>query len=148
MLKNLKKLHSLNEQRRHINKIIESLYEPLLVDKNFITDIWNMCDKDNADLSPTEKRQVFLTVIALFYSPQKLAGGKFTKSVMRAICETTGTDGTLISHNSESLIFLYERYKAHRERVDALNGKIMDVLVEKGLVKRDVLLGYLSMFLT
>jgi len=147
MFKNIKQLTSLNEQRKHINKVVRHLYKPLLIEESFIQDIWDICNEEYPYIQPTERKQVFLTIVLLYYSPQKLAGGKISKSVMRAICNVTQSRQSLISHNSENLIFLYERYQKYREMVDRVNSLVMDRLEESELVNKDVLLKYLALYL-
>lgn len=147
MFKNIKQLTSLNEQRKFINKQLRHLYKPLLIEESFIQDIWDICNEEYSYVQPTVKKQIFLTVVLLYYSPQKLAGGKISKSVMRTICNVTQSRQSLISHNSENLIFLYDSYRNYREMVDRVNSLVMDRLEENKLISREKLLEYLAKYL-
>lgn len=138
MFENLDIIKDLERQRLEITKIETQMCEPLLSDVSHIPLIWDEVKKQNLK-NKIEERQIFIMLVLLFYSPKKLVvGSKIRKRVMAALCKATGCKQSLLSHNSENLIFIYQRYNSFHEKFEKLTKDVVEALVLKGIDRHKI----------
>lgn len=144
MFENLELIRKIEEQRLRFQEIKRETFAPLLRDPKYISQIYGYSGMLKG-VTKTERRQAFILTTLLFYSPEKVIGGKINKSVMRTLCEVTGCGVSLISHNAQNLLFFCNHYTNFRDAVQMLIDETCVMLLAEGM-DRDEVFAYLDKF--
>ncbi|MBQ0074620.1 MAG: hypothetical protein KBT34_10545 [Prevotella sp.] len=133
MFENLDLIRDLERQREQIAKIEAHICEPLLSELSYIQTIWDTI-KAYGHKDKTEERMFFIFITLLFYAPKKLVvGARLCKRLMNELCKLTKCRQSLLSHNSENLMFYYQKYNLFHDNVDILLDKVTSSLVTAGV---------------
>lgn len=137
------KIIRLQNIRTEISKLSEEekrLITPLFTDKNLIpvihdifAEITNEMNQENVD--SVIQRKKFIFIIMYMFSPNALAGGKMRKGIRDEISKVTRCSTTLISHNCEDIVFIYNFYDDFRKDVEIIYKEIINRLLNRGLIK-------------
>lgn len=132
MFENLEILVKMQEQKDRFVEIKKRVLTPLLTDLSYIEKLYTISGELKG-MTKTERRQVFIFVILLFYSPEKIIGGKTNQSVMAEFCRVTECTISLISHNSQNLLFYCNHYDNFRKAVQRLINDMCVMLMADGM---------------
>lgn len=137
----ISELKTIREQKSRLSEIEQELSVPLLNDLSHILIIYEwFCDiQGNRNLPGRNEnvhiRKKFIFLILFIYSPSTLAGGRMPVGLRDAIAETLGLkDITFISHNVETVVFMYQNYRDFRRDIEYLYTEIINRLKLKGLI--------------
>ena len=142
MFSEISELKSIREQKSRISERERELSAPILQDVELIKTIWAWFREiqDERDCPSrsggTQQRKMFIFIILFLYSPSVLAGGRIPNGLRESIAMAIDwKDRTFISHNIESVVFLYQNYKDFRSDIDYLYIEIESRLRGQGLIK-------------
>lgn len=123
----ISELKEIRTQKSHLSERENELSKPILEDLNMIPTLYEWFAEilPNARIESVTHRKKFLFVVSFLYSPSALAGGKRKMGLRDKLSEVTGVPGSLISHNLENVVFMYQRYKNYRKEIDHIYTEIM-----------------------
>lgn len=134
-------LKSIREQKSRLSERENELSAPLLTDLSVIIEIYNWfyeiqgnrnCPGRNESV---HLRKKFIFIILFLYAPSVLAGGRMPIGLRDAIADAVKlSDITFISHNVETVVFMYQNYKDFRQDIDYLYIEILNRLKVNGLI--------------
>lgn len=133
-------LKSIREQKSRLSERERELSEPILHDYSLIEEIYGWFKEilSNLDMppcidSPTQRKK-FIFIILFLYSPSTLAGGRISSKIREELSKVTSCHPSYISHNIESVLFLFQKYKDFRQDIEHLYIEILNRLKIKGLL--------------
>ena len=110
-----------------------SLSEPLLYDRNLISDLYKLfkeaLNKRGCLLraESVTQRKKFIFIVLYLYAPSVLAGGKMPKGLREDICKALDFHSvSTISDNCSDIVFLYQNYSTFSSDVKYLFKEIMN----------------------
>ena len=134
-------LKSIREQKSRLSERENELSEPMLTDLSALPEIYNwFCEiQGNRDCPGRNEtvhlRKKFIFIILFLYAPSVLAGGRMPIGLRNAIADAVKlSDITFISHNVETVVFMYQNYKEFRQDIDYIYIEIINRLKFKGLI--------------
>lgn len=134
-------LKSIREQKSRLSEREQELSAPLLTDLSAVVEIYDwFCEiQGNRDCPGRNEsahlRKKFIFIILFLYAPSVLAGGRMPIGLRDAIADAVKlSDITFISHNVETVVFMYQNYKEFRQDIDYLYTEILYRLKIKGLI--------------
>lgn len=137
----ISELKSIREQKSRLSERENELSVPMLTDLSVITEIYDLfCEiQGNRDCSGRNEsahiRKKFIFIILFLYAPSVLAGGRMPIGLRNAIADAVKiSDITFISHNVETVVFMYQNYKDFRQDISYLYTEILNRLKFKGLI--------------
>ena len=137
----ISELKSIREQKSRLSEREYELSAPILDDLELIPVIYKwFCEiHGERDCSGRNEsvhlRKKFIFIILFLYSPSVLAGGRMPMGLRDAIAEAVKlSDITFISHNVETVVFMYQNYKEFRQNIEYLYTEIINRLKIKGLI--------------
>ena len=134
-------LKSIREQKSRLSEREQELSVPLLTDLSTVVEIYDwFCEiQGNRDCPGRNEsahlRKKFIFIILFLYAPSVLAGGRMPIGLRDAIADAVKlSDITFISHNVETVFFMYQNYKEFRQDIEYLYTEIVNRLKFKGLI--------------
>lgn len=134
-------LKSIREQKSRLSERENELSAPALIDLEIIPVIYEwFCEIQGERDCPGRNESVhlrkkFIFIVLFLFAPSVLAGGRMPVGLRDAIAEAINLrDITFISHNVETVVFMYQNYKDFRKDIDYLYTEIINRLKIKGLI--------------
>lgn len=128
----ISELKNIREQKSRLSERESELASPQLSDLNLIPEIYKwFCEINNAGLfakrnESSHQRKKFIFIILFLYAPSVLAGGRMPIGLRDIIAEACGvTDLSFISHNVDTVVFMFQNYKDFRKDIDYLYTEIL-----------------------
>ena len=134
-------LKTIREQKSRLSERENEISTPIIFDLSYIKIIYEwFCEIRGERNCPGRNESVhirkqFIFIILFLYSPSTLAGGRMPVGLRDAIAEAVDLkDITFISHNVETVVFMYQNYKDFRQDIEYLYTEIINRLKIKGLI--------------
>lgn len=137
----ISELKTIREQKSRLSERESELSAPILADLNLIKELYSWFCEINGERdcpgrnASVHQRKKFIFIVLFLYAPSVLAGGRMPIGLRDCIAEATGiSDVTFISHNVETVVFMYQHDKHFRQGIDYLYSEIINRLKFKGLI--------------
>lgn len=130
-------LKALRDSRSDLKSREKEMSRPLLDDLSIVKDIYRWA----MDVPPGGKRcwralrqRVFIFVVLFLYSPSTLAGQRMRQGLRGEIAAAMGRTGSLVSHYTRDLPFMFNHYRWFRDEAGAVYSEVVKRLRDTGRV--------------
>ena len=132
-------LKTIREQKSRLSERENEISTPVVFDLSHVKTIYEwFCEirgECNGRNESIHLRKQFIFIILFLYSPSTLAGGRMPVGLRDSIANAVDLkDITFISHNVETVVFMYQNYKDFRKDIEYLYTEIINRLKFKGLI--------------
>jgi hypothetical protein len=135
MFQKIEELKQIRNEKKGIKEKEKALSSSFLTDLSFIPQLHRWYEEISFKyghpniIESTYERKKFLFIVLFLYSPNTFIGEKMKSGLRHRLKDVLKLrSGSVVSHDCDGILFLYERYKDFRNETDEAYRKIAERL--------------------